>query len=235
MDTFELWTGGPVMERSDDAAPVGTDSVLLADFVRAVGAKRGLDMGCGSGVISLLLLERLPAVTMLLVDISARAAALAERNMALNGLSPRARVVTGDLRSLRREEVGQLDFIVANPPYHPVTGKKSPDAARSAARDEGLCTLRELAEASSRLLNTGGKLFMVYPAARMAEAICELARAGLEPKRLRTVQGRVDTPPSVFLVECSRGGKHGLAVEPALILKNADGSDTDEVRRIYHL
>lgn len=231
MTNFALWPGGPVMEKSRDAAPIGTDSVVLADFVRITGKKRGLDMGTGSGILALLLLERLPGVTMTLVDIVPEAADLARRNMALNGLTARAEVICGDLRQM----TGPFDFIITNPPYYPVTGGKSPDDNRAKARDEGLCTLPELCGAAARLLKNGGKFYMVYPVSRMAEAFCELSGAGLEPKRLRLVQGRADTPPSVFLAECARGGKRGMTAEPTLVLKNPDGADTAEVKRIYHL
>ena len=54
LDGCELWPGGPIY-RQDPAAPLGTDSVLLADFVPLRGAERGIDLGCGAGILSLLL------------------------------------------------------------------------------------------------------------------------------------------------------------------------------------
>ena len=84
------------------------------------------------------------------------------------------------------------------------------------------------------LLGTGGKFCMVYPAFRMAQALCTLSAHRLEPKRLRLVQERRDSAPSVFLVECRRDGKPGLTVEPTLIIREPDGTETQEVRDIYH-
>jgi tRNA1(Val) A37 N6-methylase TrmN6 len=62
-------------------------------------------------------------------------------------------------------------------------------------------------------------------------ATCE---SGLEPKRLRLVQHKAASAPILFLVEGRRGGKPGLKIEPPLILANHDGSDTAEIKEIYH-
>ena len=59
----ELWAGGPVFAQAEHFR-LGTDSVLLADFVNTSGAARGVDLGCASGAIALLLLARSPALHM---------------------------------------------------------------------------------------------------------------------------------------------------------------------------
>ena len=53
-DFTELWPGGPRFAQSEHF-PLGTDSVLLADFVPLAGARRGVDLGCGGGILALLL------------------------------------------------------------------------------------------------------------------------------------------------------------------------------------
>ena len=234
VDYIELWPVGPVLEESRDAEPVCTDSVLLASFPSLSGVKKAADFGCGSGLIAILLARRATSIHVDCVEISPAAAALAERNIEKNDLSDRLRVLNRDLRSLREAEVGKYQLIITNPPYYPVGSGSAPAAARQNAREERTCTLSELAETASKLLGDGGRLALVYPAERLAEAMRTLSAHGLEPKRLRLVQARPDTPPSVALMECRRGGRPGLRVEPALLLKNPDGTDTDEVKAIYH-
>ena len=234
MDHMELWPVGPVLEESRDAEPVCTDSVLLSSFPSLAGVKRAADFGCGSGLIAILLAHRAPSIHIDCVEISPAAAALAERNIEKNGLSDRLRVLERDLRSLREAEVGKYQLIISNPPYFPVGAGSAPAIERQNAREERTCSLTELAETTSKLLGDGGRLALVYPAERLSEAFCTLSAHGLEPKRLRLVQARLDTPPSVALIECRRGGRPGLRAEPVLLLKNPDGTDTDEVRAIYH-
>ena len=48
----ELWKNGPSFE--DGSFKVSTDSVLLASFASPKG-KNGIDIGCGSGIISLII------------------------------------------------------------------------------------------------------------------------------------------------------------------------------------
>ncbi|MBR0063151.1 MAG: tRNA1(Val) (adenine(37)-N6)-methyltransferase, partial [Oscillospiraceae bacterium] len=100
---------------------------------------------------------------------------------------------------------------------------------------EKSASLEDVADAAARLLGDGGRFAFVYPAQRLSEAMTALTLRRLEPKRLRLVQARLDARPSVFLMECVKSGRPGLVVEPALILRNVDGSDTDEARKIYHL
>lgn len=235
METFRLWPGGPVMEQSPDAQPVGTDSVLLASFPSLGGVERAADFGSGSGVIALILASRRETLRVDCVELDAPAAELNRRNIALNDLTGRLRVLEGDLRALREAEVGKYQLIVSNPPYRPPGSGSPPREDRQTAREERTCTLRELAESASRLLGDGGRLCVVYPSSRLAEAVTVFSQSGLEPKRLRLVAAQQGKAPSLFLLECRRGGRPGIAVEPALILKNPDGTDTREIRKIYRL
>lgn len=235
MDSFALWRDGPVMEVSSDAEPVTTDSVLIANFPSLSGVTRCADFGCGSGVIGIILAARSPRVNVDLVELDPPAAELARRNVSANGLDSRLRILNRDLRSLREAEVGKYQLIVSNPPYYPVGSGTSPEAERQNAREERTCSLSELAGAASRLLGDGGRLAVVYPAERLAQAMGVFPAFGLEPKRLRLVQARIDAPPSLALLELRRGGRPGLRAEPVLILKNPDGTDTDEVKKIYRL
>lgn len=235
MDGFALWPGGPWMETSPDVEPVCTDSVLLADFPSLRGVTRAADFGAGSGVLSLILAARSPAVHIDLVELSGLAAGVAERNIARNGLSGRLRVLRRDLRTLTEAETGRYQLIVSNPPYYALGSGTAPASSRQNARQEASCTLEELADSAARLLGDGGRLALVYPCARLSHALVTLTAARLEPKRLRLVQGRVDKAPGLALIECRKGGRPGLRTEPALILKNPDGTDTAEARRIYRM
>ena len=75
---------------------------------------------------------------------------------------------------------------------------------------------------------------MVHRPERLSEIFCALTRHGLEPKRLRMVQYKSGHAPNLVLIEARRGGKPGLNIEKPLILCCEDGSDTEEVREIYH-
>ena len=218
----ELWPGGPEYAFAG-AFPVTTDSVLLADFARVRPGSRVLELCCGAGLISLLLMARAPGLDVLAVELDEAAATLARENFAANGMA--ARVVCGDLRDAAvLPEANSVDFVVCNPPYFAAnSGKAAPDRPRAVARSESECTLADVARAAARSLRQGGRLALVHRSER------------LEPKRLRFVQHRPGSAPGLFLCEAVRLGRPGLTVEAPLVLYGEDGRESDEFRRIYHL
>ena len=236
MSDFEqLWPGGPVFRQAAHFR-LGTDSVLLADFVRADARRRGIDLGCGSGALMLLLLARSGRLHMTGLELVPAAAELARENMEANGLGGRSEIVCGDLRQHRTLfAAGSFDLVVANPPYYPAgSGFISADADRAAARGELTCTLADVCTAAAYLCRTGGSVCLVHKPERLSELLCALSACGVEPKRLRLVCPRAASAPSLVLVEGRRGGRPGLTVEPPLILWEDDGTESAEIRRIYH-
>lgn len=234
MSDFEqLWPGGPVFRQAAHFR-LGTDTVLLADFVRPEGRKRGIDLGCASGALMLLLLERAPRLHMTGLELSAEAAGRARENMAGNALEERSEIVTGDLRAHRALfPAGGFDLVAANPPYYPAgSGGISADPERAAARGELTCTLSDVCEAAAFLCRTGGSVCLVHKPERLSELFCVLTAAGIEPKRLRLVCPRPASAPNLVLVEGRRGGHPGLIIEPPLLLRDADGAESAELRRI---
>lgn len=234
-ETMALWPGGPLFRQSSHAR-LGTDTVLLADFIRPGSRKKGIDLGCGSGAVMLLLLQRTGKLHMTGLELIESAANTAQRNLDDNGLTGRGAVICGDLREHRRLfPGGSFDLAAANPPYFPVSsGALSPEAQRAQARSELSCTLEQLCDCAAYLLQTGGSFSLVYRPERLSELFVCLSSRGLEPKRLRFVCPEAASAPSLALVEARRGGKCGLTVEAPLILRDPDGTETEELKRIYH-
>ena len=73
-----------------------------------------VEVGVGSGIISILLALHLPNARFIAVDISSRALAVARRNIAAFDLSDRIECREGDLLSCIDEKI---DLLVSNPPY----------------------------------------------------------------------------------------------------------------------
>ena len=233
-DVQELWPGGPVFAQAANFR-LSTDSVLLADFIHTGGAARGIDLGCGSGILALLLLWRTETLRMTGLELDPEAAALAAENLARNGFAARGQVLAGDIRQHRELfKPGSFDLVAANPPYYAAgSGAISPDPARAAARGEACCTLEELCAAAAWLLPSGGRFCLVHKPERLSELLCTMTAQGLEPKRLRLVSYLAERAPSLVLVEGRRGGGPGVSLEPCLFLQDPDGSESQEYRRIY--
>lgn len=236
MDDFtRLWPDGPLFAQAEHFR-LSTDCVLLADFVHCSGLAKGIDLGCASGAIALLLLSKTRTLHMTGLEILPQAARLAAENMAKNGYESRSSIINGDIRLHRQLFAsGSFDLVVSNPPYFPQgSGRMSPDSERAAARAELQCSLEDICTAAAFLCRTGGSFALVHKPQRLSEVFCTMSAKGLEPKRLRLVCHRQDSAPSLVLIEGRRGGKPGLTIEPILVLSEPDGTESREVKRIYH-
>lgn len=111
----------------------------------------------------------------------------------------------------------------------------SPTPALQGARQEALCTLADVAAAAAWLLRSRARFCLMLPAARLAEAFETLRQHHLEPKRLRLVHATEKRPARLALIESMLEVHPGLIVEAPLIVKDAQGQDSEELRRIYHL
>ena len=234
----ELWPGGPQFKDEAGVFRLGTDSVLLAHFVKGsqlTRKKRAVDLGCGAGIISIIMAWDDPGLTIDGVEIQHRAASLAMDNAKLCGLAQRVNVVENDIRRHRELfSAGYYDLAVSNPPYYSCgSGMLSANAEIKNARAEELCTLDDICQAAGYLTRWGGSFVLVHKPERLAEIFRELAICGFEPKRMRFAHHKRTSPPSLVLIESRRGGKPSLKIEAPLILTNDDGSDSPEVRAIY--
>ena len=232
----ELWSGGLKFIRSADVFAIGTDAVMLSAFADASNVRKAMDIGCGGGIISLILAYSNPKITIDAVDIQQAAVDLTCRNAEINGLSDRINAVCHDIRDYRSfGSGGMYDLVFSNPPYFPVnSGGASPRESIAAAREERTCTLDELCTAAAFFTRWGGRFALVHRPERLSEVFCCLSSKKLEPKRLRFVYDKPSSPPCLILVESRRGGNPGLSIEPPLIIRNDDGSPTDETLKIYH-
>ena len=214
---------------------LGTDSVLLAHFCAPRRRERIADLGCGNGAIALLLAAHRSDCTVEGVEIQMEMADMARRSAALNGVEERVRIHCADLRQAPAKlGLGAYSLVVCNPPYE-AAGSGFPSAReqeRIARQAEDL-TLDALAGAASRLLKYGGRFCTVFPARRAFEMMRALHAAALEPKRICTVHARANKPPRVVLIEAVKGAASGLKWLEPLLLYDAEGSPSAQLRAIY--
>ncbi len=206
------------------------DPVLLAGFV---GSPCGhfLDLGCGTGALSFLLLARDQRATGVGVELQPRLAALAERGCVENGFESRFRVLAGDVREEALVPDASFDLVATNPPFRPLgTGVLPPDTEKAIAHHEVTLTLAAWLEVAARVLGPNGRVTTIFPFDRAAELRDRLARHGLRVGRSRLVLPRANGVPGRVLVEASRAAS-AEAVEPPLVVHEAGGYGP-EVRRM---
>lgn len=210
-----------------------TDSVLLANFGRARKNDIYVDLCSGSSVVAILFLCKNNLSKGFAVEIQSSLAEMSKRSIALNGLENRLTVINEDLKNAT-DYLGfeSVDVVTVNPPYNEV-GETSETDEIAIATHEIKTNLQTIVKTASKILKYGGKLYMVHRADRLSDIIFELKTYKLEPKRLRVVYPKQTKAPNLILIEAKKGAKTGIIIESPLILNNDDGTETEELKKIY--
>lgn len=210
------------------------DPVILCDFALPAG-ERIVDLGCGCGIIPLLVARLSPESRIVGVELQADMADLARRNVALNGLDGRIDILGSDILHLGEHlPANGFDLVLANPPYRRRgEGRISPRAGRDLARHESSATLEDFLLAARRLVRTGGRICFIHLPERLAELLCLAHTARLTPRRLRMVHGDGASAARIFMVELMKGSRGTLEVMPPLLVYDGAGGYTQEMLRIY--
>ena len=213
----------------------GTDAVLLSHFALIKRNSLVADLGCGTGIIALLVAGLNTSCRIKAIDILEGMCDASRRSVALNGLEDRIEVLRGDVKgACRLLGASVFDHVISNPPYYSGSCGKTPeDVNKLSIRTELNMDISDVCIAAKRLLKSRGRLSLVFPAWRYNDAIDSMRENSIEPKRVRFVHDTVKHPASIVLMDGVKQGGRELTVLPPLILNNADGSHTEEWHEIY--
>lgn len=202
---------------------------------RAKKQERCLDLGCGNGIIPILMEAKTEGKHFTGLEIQPESADMAKRSVALNGLQDRIDIVEGDIKDASKIfGASSFHVVTTNPPYMTAQhGLTNVYEAKTIARHEVLCNLEDIIRESARLLMPGGRFYMVHRPFRLAEIISLMVQYRMEPKRMRLVYPYVDREPNMVLIEGLRGGKSRMTVEKPLIVYKEPGKYTDEIYDVY--
>jgi len=210
------------------------DAPLLVNFVKGRRAARALDLGCGCGIIGLMLLEKNKASHVVGVELQTELAGLALRNATINGLSEFFETHNVDLRTFGEDCRDCFNLIVSNPPFYPKgSGILSPSEQIAVAKHELQCEINDIGRTAVRCLKSGGHLALIYPAERLSDILLMFEKSKLFPTRLCMVHSREDSPAVLVLAEARKGKGKPLTVEGPFILYGPDGAYTERARRVW--
>ena len=231
----ELQRNGYRIIQNPERFCFGMDAVLLSGFARAKKQERCLDLGCGNGIIPILMEAKTEGKHFTGLEIQPESADMAKRSVALNGLQDRIDIVEGDIKDASKIfGASSFHVVTTNPPYMTAQhGLTNLYEAKTIARHEVLCNLEDIIRESARLLMPGGRFYMVHRPFRLAEIISLMVQYRMEPKRMRLVYPYVDREPTMGLNEGLRGGKSRMTVEKPLIVYKEPGKYTDEIYDVY--
>lgn len=207
-----------------------TDSVFVAAFAHLVTKAQVLELGSGTGAISLFLAAR-GAAKVTGLEFNPRVTELMRRSIADNNLEDVVSVIDGDVREIGKYfKTESMDLVIANPPYRNSGNTRK---IGTTACHEVTADLRDFFKAAAYAVRYRGRFAIVQLPDRFAECMQLAAEFGLQPKRLQWVHSAVNKPAWIFLMEMTKGGSYGLDVLPPLIMYNADGSLSEQALAYY--
>ncbi|MCI5839676.1 MAG: methyltransferase [Peptoniphilaceae bacterium] len=209
----------------------GIDSIILSSFAKMKRGKNLIDIGAGSGILSLRCLNLYNLKKVFAIEIQKKKADLLNLNLKINNLN-NIEVINKNLNScFTLFKNNSIDYIITNPPYY-----KSNDNVKSESEEfliskhEILMTISDIFNFSSKILKDNGKLFMIHKPERIYDIFTSCKN--LMPKKIQFVQSRTDTKPEFVLIEFVKNAKNGLKFENTIIIYNGK-EYTKEVLKFY--
>ncbi len=225
---FEVWHDKCGMK-------VGFDGVLLGAWADTSGCRTMIDIGTGTGLISLIAAQRNPQLLVTAIDIMPDAVEQARENVLRSPFADRIHVVEGDFLHMDTgSKDGQppllFDAIISNPPFYSAD-IHSPSAERDTARHSSSLPLSGLIEHSVRMLTPGGRMSLILPFAVASDAIGLAYMNGLQLSRRTDVCNSEHKAPKRTLLEFRSADVVCESERGQLIIRDADGY-TDAYRRL---
>ena len=210
----------------------GSDAVLLASLVPGEGACKILDVGCGTGVVSLCLAHRLQNAVVTGVDCQEEMIAYAQESAETNGLGNRAQFILEDVVAPSGAlEPQSFDHVISNPPYFK-DSTESGDKARAVSRSYRGASLEAWLGFCLKMLKPRGFLYFVYPAASLQE-LMQMLGTSVGGMEVYPLWPNADTPEAKrFLIKARKGVASPSKLCKGLVLHESDGTYTEAARKI---
>ncbi|BBA50633.1 tRNA1(Val) (adenine(37)-N6)-methyltransferase [Fusobacterium varium] len=219
-EDITLLTGEYKLIQKKDGFRFSVDAVILSDFFAYPKKGKILDIGTGNGIIPILLFSKEKGENITGIDIQKENVELAEKNVKLNRLDENIKIVHGDVKEYSMGN--SFDYIVSNPPYMKVDGKKQNIlSCKSIARHEVKLDLLQLVQNAKRLLKPIGSFSLIHRSYRFTDISRILEDSGFSLKRVRFVYFSKEKNSNLVLVEAWKGKKCKLEIEPPLCLEES--------------
>lgn len=201
-----------------------SDSVILANFLKIKKGECAVEIGSGSGVISILATKKTNAKKIICFELQEKLAKMSKKSLKINKIEDKITVINDKIQNFKNYiQPGSIDVVFSNPPYkREGSAKKNENESKALARHEKTLPLSEFVKCAAGLLKFGGRLYVVYDADRSCELISTLISFNLQPKRMFfTENGRGKVV--LVVIEAVLGGKPGVQVLPNLITNDKNG------------
>ena len=203
---------------------VGTDGVVLGAAASVNHAIRVLEVGTGTGLISLMIAQRNHNAEISAIDINQDAVEIAKDNFKRSPFADRLTVSLQDYREFTSEM--KYDLVISNPPYF----EENPSNKDVVARQQTDLSFESLIEKSANILTDLGLLSVIIPfeSALYFEQSCNRNKLYLQKKIL--IYGMKNSKPKRLVLEFGFHEKE--IVESELVIEKSPRKFTDQYLKI---
>jgi tRNA1(Val) A37 N6-methylase TrmN6 len=212
-----------------NAYAYNSDSIFLYDFIYSFQPKgRLLDVGCGVGIISLLLTRDFDLETTI-IDKQELMLKYAEHNYKLNSL--RVNCCLGDFIEFNSSE--KYDFVVSNPPFYDSNVKQSENRHLNIARYAHHLPIESLIAKVKKVLKPRGRFIFCYDAKQVDILLHTLKEFKLNPEVIRFVHSKIDRDSKLVMISARMNSKSMMRVMPPLIVFDKESNYNEEAKKAF--
>ncbi len=236
-----LFHGAMYCKQYKEGYRFSLDAVLAAHFPLIKKGDSVLDLGCGSGIIGLILMFRWKQLLLSVsgLEVQSSLVRLARENTILNGFEEMFTIVEGDLCEIEKHFPAEsFSKVICNPPFYKTSnGRGNVNQEAYVARHQVLAKIETIIEASRYCVKNKGCVTIIYPADGLADLVHILRQNRLEPKRIQPIYSRQDDELArLVLVDAVKNGGLGIVVmKPFYIYRDEGDTYSDAMQKLYDI
>ena len=206
-----------------------SDSIFLYNFISSF-RPRGelLDVGCGVGIISLLLTRDFN-IRSSIIDKQKNMLQYAKNNYKINSLE--ADSYLGDFIDMDIEK--RFDFVVSNPPFYSSSVTQSRNIELNIARYSHHLPIDGFIKKVKEILKPRGRFIFCYDAKQIDILLYNLIKYKINPEVLRFVHSKIDRASKLVMIMARANSKSMMKIEPPLIVFDSNNSYTKEAKDAF--
>ncbi len=206
-----------------------SDSIFLYDFISNFKPKGSLlDVGCGVGIISLLL-SRDFSIETSIIDKQEMMLKYARHNYELNGLKVQGYL--GDFITLETQD--RYDYIISNPPFYDVAVQQSENTNLNIARYAQHLPIESFMKRVKSLLKPRGWFIFCYDAKQIDILLHHLKINSINPEKIRFVHSKIDRESKLVMIAARNNSKSMTQVLPPFVVFDKYNIYTPKTQMIF--
>ncbi len=197
------------MRQGSSGQRINTDSCAFADLVQCDFPERILDIGCGTGVLTLMMAQKFVQAHISAVEIDSGDAEIAAENFAASPWRERLAIENLSVQNFARGTLPTFDLIVCNPPFFKES-TKSQNPARALARHDDQLPAADLSVVISKMLLPDGVAWLLCAAEEQARWVEAFEKEGLSLLQKTALADNPEAVPHGFVLSFSRAVNYGV-------------------------